>query len=540
MMSALSGEFIFWEMRMRSLRIVVFLILALACSSRADSHGGQHPNAATPAHPTPMPATAETPEQKTERAFEAVKSYPAALYAFLREMPKGGDLHNHMTGAVYAESYIRWAVANNLCVDRKNMTLSGAPCKEGQIAAQQALTDPVLYRDLLANWSMLGWPMSGKSGHDHFFDTFLKFDPAGMGHYGEMLAELAQRNADGNVQYVELMLSPDEFASLGMQGKVPWNDDFGKLRQAMLDGGIRDIVAQSRKNLDKWETERDQILHCNAANKDMVEPGCAVKMRYVFQVLRGFEREAVFAQILSAFELASQDPRVVALNLVMPEDGYIEMRDFRLHMRMISYLKEIYPNVHITLHAGELAPGFVPPDGLRFHIRESIEVGKAERIGHGVDVMQEDNPQELLSEMARRNIMVEICLTSNDMILKVKGKNHPLAAYLKAGVPVALATDDEGVARSEITREYMKGVKDQDLDYITLKRMARTSLEHAFLPGSSLWQDGRKFVISRECAADRPGAKSLTGGCQRLLSGSEKAREEWKLELEFGEFEAKY
>ncbi len=526
---------------MRSLRSVLFVLIALAVSSQAASRNWQHPSAATPAHPAPVQATpTETPEQKTEKAFEAVKGYPAALYAFLREMPKGGDLHNHMTGAVYAESYVRFAVENNLCADRKTLSLSAPPCKEGQVEAKQAFTDPVLYRDMLANWSMLGWPMSGKSGHDHFFDTFLKFDPAGMGHYGEMMAELAQRNAEGNTQYIELMLSPDEFASLGFGMKASWNDDFGKMRQTMLDDGLREIVAQSKRNLDKWEAQRDEILHCKAVNKSMIEPGCAVRTRYIFQVLRGFEREAVFAQILAAFELASQDPRVVALNLVMPEDGYVEMRDFRLHMRMLSYLKEIYPHVHITLHAGELAPGLVPPDGLRFHIRESIEVGKAVRIGHGVDILNEDNPHELLSEMARRNIMVEICLTSNDMILGVKGKDHPLAAYLKAGVPVALATDDEGVARSEITREFMKGVKEQDLDYLTLKRMARTSLEHAFLPGASLWQDGRKFVIGRECASDRPGARSVSAACQKLLSGSEKAHEEWKLEQKFAEFEAKY
>lgn len=524
---------------MRRLRTVLFLVLAVAANSQAVTKNWQHPNAATPAHQAPAPP-AETPEQKTEKAFEAAKSYPPALYAFLHAMPKGGDLHNHMTGAVYAESYVQWAVANNLCADGKTLALTSSPCKEGQVEAKQALSDPVLYREMLANWSMLGWPMSGKSGHDHFFDTFLKFDPAGMGHYGEMLAELARRNADGNVQYVELMLSPDEFASLGMQGKVAWSDDFGKMRQTMLNGGIRDIAARSRKNLDQWEAQRDQILHCNAANKNLVDPGCSVKMRYIFQVLRGFEREAVFAQILSAFELASQDPRVVALNLVMPEDGYVEMRDFRLHMRMISYLKEMYPQVHITLHAGELAPGIVPPDGLRYHIRESIEVGKAERIGHGADVMQEDNPHELLTEMARKNIMVEICLTSNDMILNVKGKDHPLAAYLRAGVPVALATDDEGVARSEMTREYMKGVREQDLDYLTLKRMARTSLEHAFLPGASLWQDGRKFVMNRECASDHPMAKSVSTGCQKFLAGSEKAREQWKLEHKFAEFEAKY
>ncbi|MDT8068895.1 MAG: adenosine deaminase [Terriglobia bacterium] len=523
---------------MRARRIALSLVL-VACSSFASAQ--QHPAAATPAHPAPPPAApTESPEQRTEKAFDAARQSPPALYAFLREMPKGGDLHNHMTGAVYAESYVRFAAENNLCVDRKTMNLTAPPCKEGQAEAKEAFSDPILYREMLAAWSMLGWPMSGKSGHDQFFDAFPLFDKPEIGHYGDMLAELAQRNADANVQYLELMLSPDVFASLSFGLKAEWNDDFGKMRTAMLDGGLRDIVAQTSKNLDQWEARRDAILHCRDSNQSLAEPGCSVKTRYIFQILRGFPKQAVFAQLVTAFETATQDPRVVGLNLVMPEDAYIPMHDFELHMRMLSYLKEIYPKVHITLHAGELAPGLVPPDGLRNHIRDSIEIGRAERIGHGVDIMYEDNPHQLLAEMARRNIMVEICLTSNDMILGVKGKNHPLAQYLKAGVPVALATDDEGVARSEITREFMKGVYEQDLDYLTLKRMVRTSIEHAFLPGQSLWQDGRRFVMGHECAADRPNIKSVMPSCQKLLNASEKAREEWKVEQKFAEFEAKY
>ena len=514
--------------------------LSLVLASTTAFAGTQHPAAATPAHPAPPANPSDSAELKTEHAFEAARNSPPALYAFLRAMPKGGDLHNHLTGAVYAEHYIQYAVANNLCADRKTLTLSAAPCKEGEVEAKQALSDPVLYRDMLANWSMLGWPMSGKSAHDHFFDTFLKFDKAVPGHYGEMLADVAQRNADTNLQYLELMVSPDEFASIPFGLKAEWNDDFGKMRAAMLDAGLKDIITQSKKNIDSWEARRDELMHCRDANKSRMEPGCAVKMRYIFQILRGFPKQAVFAQLITAFESASQDHRVVALNLVMPEDTYIPMSDFHLHMRMISYLKEIYPQVHITLHAGELAPGLVPPDGLRFHIRESIEMGKAERIGHGVDVMYEDDPQELLAEMAKRDIMVEINLTSNDMILGVKGKAHPLWNYIRAGVPVALSTDDEGVARSEITREYMKGVYEQELDYLMLKKMARTSVEHSFLPGTSLWQDGRKFVMNHECAADRPGSRTLSAGCQKLLRESQKAHEEWKLEQKFAEFEAKY
>ena len=78
----------------------------------------------------------------------------------------------------------------------------------------------------------------------------------------------------------------------------------------------------------------------------------------------------------------------------MPEDGFISMRDYTLQMKMLDYLHSVYPKVHITLHAGELAPGLVPPEGLRFHIRQAVELGHAERIGHGVDVMYEDDARD--------------------------------------------------------------------------------------------------------------------------------------------------
>ena len=100
------------------------------------------------------------------------------------------------------------------------------------------------------------------------------------------------------------------------------------------------------------------------------------------------------------------------------------------------------------MHAGELAPGLVPPEGLTFHIRDSVEIAGAERIGHGVDMMHETNAAGLLDEMAARHVMVEICLTSNEVILGISGRDHPLGTYRRHGVPVALATDDEGVARS--------------------------------------------------------------------------------------------
>src|SRR5215831_7597998 len=73
----------------------------------------------------PAPASAE---QKVARYFESVRSQPLLLHAFLQQMPKGGDLHNHLSGAVYAESFITWAAQDGLCVDRAALAITQPPC----------------------------------------------------------------------------------------------------------------------------------------------------------------------------------------------------------------------------------------------------------------------------------------------------------------------------------------------------------------------------------------------------------------------------
>jgi adenosine deaminase len=264
-----------------------------------------------------------------------------------------------------------------------------------------------------------------------------------------------------------------------------------------------------------------------------------VQIRFLYQVLRGLPKQLVFAQALLGFETASVDPRVVGINFVMPEDGYTSMNDYALHMRMVGFLHDLYPKVHISLHAGEIAPGLVPYEGLCCHIRLAVEQAHAERIGHGVDVMYEDRPHELMKEMAAKHVMVEISLTSNDLILGVNGKDHPIPIYRQFRVPVALATDDEGVSRINLTHEYVRAVQTYGLTYTDLKQMVRTSLEHTFLPGESLWRDPDVFKQRvSACSQDRITASETSSACTNFLASSEKARQQWELERRFSEYEA--
>ncbi len=514
-------------------KIAATLILILLCAFALPGQTGAQKAAAV-----------QTSEQKTARHFESIRKSPQQELAFLIQMPKGADLHNHLSGAVYAESYIQWASDKGLCVNITTMALSvltpPAKCdpKSDQPPASTALTSSSLYNQMIDAWSMRNWQKSGQTGHDHFFDTFIKFGPATWDQNGKMLAEVVARAARGHVLYLELMLTPDGGVSSQIGKNIKVSDNLNTTLNELKSAGIDRAAAAGVAAVQSAETEKNQLLKCGTPQADA---GCSVTIRYIAQVSRGADPGTVFAQMVTGFALADDSKSgVVALNLVQPEDSPASMQNFSLQMKMLNFLRPLYPRAHISLHAGELVPGIVPPKGLTFHIRDSVTVGHAERIGHGVDIMHEDAPSELMKELARRNVMIEICLSSNDLILGISGTQHPLATYMKYGVPVALATDDEGVSRSDISHEFLRGADDQGLGYLQLKMMTRNSLQYAFIAGGSLWSDARRFVPVPQCAQDVVAMKLTSTACRQYRDSSEKTKLQWNLEEEFWDFERQH
>jgi adenosine deaminase len=513
-------------------------------------------------------------EARTEHALAAAKKAGAPeLYAMLQSFPKGADLHMHLSGAVYAETFLAEAARENLCVDPIAMKLTQPPCKAPIVTAAAALADQPLYDKLIDAFSMRSFvPYSGWSGHDQFFATFSRWGALEKSAAGEWLDEVDKRAAAQNEQYLEIMQTPtfSHAAKLGYQ--IGWPADsaanvtaatLARLREQLLAGGLRDEVPVDTKELADAKARRSAIENCpkeEAAlshkegdemdrhrdppsvntSPDFLNDPCNVRIHWLYQVLRGFPPQQVFAQTLLGFEVASADPDVVGINFVMPEDGRISMQDYHLQMQMLDYLHSVYPAVHITLHAGELAMGLVPPAGLRFHIREAIDLGHAERIGHGVDVLYENDAPALLKEMAAKHIDVEINLTSNAGILGVSGTQHSLAAYIAAHVPFSLSTDDEGVSRIDLTHEYVRAVIEQNLTYAQLKESARDSLEYSFLHGQSLYARPGDFTHrNTACAAPIVMSRKPTAACAAFLRANEKAGEQYELESRFAAFEAR-
>ena len=491
---------------------------------------------------TVSPATLK-PEARTAAHLAAIANDPAKLTMFLEAMPKGGDLHHHLTGAVYAESYIEYAAQDGDCFD-PGFTITAPPCDpaKGLVPASRALNadgSHYEYRNLAID-ALSARNFAPTQGDNsilvHFFKTFFKFDLVTNGHWPQMLAEVVHRAAIQHEVYLETMLSPDKFKSLGMGAQVGWDENFDRMRAKLDAAGMPALVAESRRNLDEAESGMRKILGCNGPAPD---PGCALTLRYIAQVLRDEPREQVFAQIQVGFELANADSRVVSINPVQPQEDYLPMHDFELHMKMFGYFHRRYPKVKIAMHAGELFPGVSRPEEMEApsHIRDSILVGGAERIGHGLDVLYERDPQGLLRMMAQRHILVEDPIYIHELIGPGVVGGDVLPTYLHAGVPVSLATDDEGGARSDLTQTFLRAVQGYHVDYATLKRMVRDSLEHAFLPGADLWAAPEEFTrMTSACSGQSPTA-SPAGACRALLAASPHAALEWKEEAAFAAFE---
>ncbi len=558
------------------------LLLQLAAPTPGIAARHRRPAVVTGSKQTAHAPAMTSGEVRATRAFNAAKDLGAPeLYAFLRPFPKGGDLHMHLSGAVYAETFIREAAEQGLCIAPVDSGKPAVPegqnalhftkpqadktCAAGEVPAADALKRQPLYDNLIDSFSMRAFvPTEGIDGHDQFFATFDRY--GGLKAFtGEWLDEVASRAAAQNEQYLEIMNTPTFSHAAALAYKIGWpesangeyangdqKESFAKLRDQLLAAGLREEVSTDHKEFADAVAKREQIELCRFDPPPPPTPhgrqgngeACAVRIRFLYQILRGFPPQQVFAQTLLGFEVAqaeldSGNPLVVGINFVMPEDGRISMQDYHLQMLMLDYLHSVYPKVRISLHAGELAFGMVPPDGLRFHIREAVELGHAERIGHGMDVLYEDNPNQLLKEMAEKHVMVEVNLTSNDVILGKARTDHPLAAYRAAHVPVALSTDDEGVARIDLTHEYVKAAEEQNLTYTDLKRSARTSLEHSFLGGLSLWSTPDDFTHpTAACAAPISPKSQPTAACQTFLNANKRAELQWELERRIAAFES--
>jgi len=471
-----------------------------------------------------------------DQYFESIKNDPIQLMAFLTQMPKGGDLHNHLGGAVYAEDLLTFSVQQPFEIDAQSLAVKPAHSAATDIPLVNMINDEDLRNSLIDAWSTRHCDTQGGRCHDHFFATFFKFYPLYLANRDKAFQSVVSRAGMENEIYLELMETFDEDRFADVYSSKAWTNDFTKQRQLLLSDPRFQAAIQFISN-ESSDYLKNLMNNLQCATQQ-AQPGCQVTVRFLYQVMRNQPINQFFAQVLAGFEAAKINPSIVGVNIVQQEDGYYSIKNYDLEMQIIAFLHTLYPMVHYSLHAGELAPGLVAPQDLTFHIDHAVNIAHADRIGHGVDIVYEKNARDVLTEMVKKHILVEINLTSNATILGIQGKAHPLPLYLKYHVPVALSTDDEGVLRTDLVHEFYRAEMTYHFPYSVLKSFVRNSLAYSFLPGENLWRDLDQYTPVEVCQHDKLGNDNPSPSCKQFLSTSQKAQLQWKLEKQLGEFEA--
>jgi adenosine deaminase len=430
--------------------------------------------------------------QTQPKAFQPIRDTKAELQQFFTQMPKGGDLHNHLTGSVYAETYFSVALDKAMWLDRQTYKVYTENNAEGTLI-QLSRTMPnlhAIYMECIDRWSARNFEyvQQAVAPDEFFFDRFGVFGTASSGNvqdYTILLTELRARAKAENVSYLEIMfagptvnqtLTTDTALNDRVKAAIQKQDEatFSLLLDEIYQNWEQNsVIQQDISDYIQFITE----VH-EAANVSV--PG--VSSYYQGYASRNNEPLRVFAQLYISFVSCTKTPLLVGVNIVQAENGEIALRDYWGHMRMFRFLKEKMP-VKTSMHAGELRLGLVPPEDLKFHIHDAVFTAQADRIGHGIDIAFETESQKTLEFMAANNKAVEINLTSNEFILGIKEGEHPFMLYYKNKVPLVLSTDDPGILRTNLTEQYvLAALRYPQLRYEDFKQIAFNSISYSFLP----------------------------------------------------------
>jgi adenosine deaminase len=126
----------------------------------------------------------------------------------------------------------------------------------------------------------------------------------------------------------------------------------------------------------------------------------------------------------------------------------------------------------VTIHAGEW--------GGAANVREAFELFDADRIGHGVRVLEDTSTVVMARE---RGTPFEVCITSNYQTgVAPASAQHPLKKMLAEGINVTIGADDPSISQITLTDEYHRACEDLDISRSKLKACILAAARAAFLP----------------------------------------------------------
>ncbi len=404
--------------------------------------------------------------------------------AWLRELPKP-ELHCHLGGVLDAAGMVRVAEAEagRVAELRRRVPRFDAELRRLEAAAVAGCLEEA--RALLgAAQDRHGWARALRRRWPEV--------PEPLGVCGVLLAFRDRQAMLDELIFGEL-LDPRRFQAIGIEAYERLGDlqGSGLLQSPVtLRAAMAEVAARCRREGIRYLELRCSPLNCTRgglAAEEVVrllvegaeEAAPEVDVRLIFSASRHGDMERVERLVRLTDRLLAEEERFAArfagIDLAGAEHA-AEAARFReafrpLHERV----------VRVTIHAGEGEP-------VR-NIWQAVYELNADRVGHGLTLLEDPS---LLERFRERRIALEMCPSSNFQIVGYedpalsprKGRRYPLAAYLQAGLRVTVSTDDPGMSRTDLPREYLKAARmtPGGLSWWQVLQLVRNGFRAAFCP----------------------------------------------------------
>lgn len=416
------------------------------------------------------------------------------LYRLLYYMPKGADLHNHLSGSVFSEALFDMALAEAARGYEYYTKVRIENCR-GYGGNEFGLQPYYLMFRNISQHEFAGLDDCEKGEYKRFRDLDAEEREAWM---DSIRLDKTHEGRDEFFQTHWQRLNALYFNPWIQAESMIWN------MQAFAEEGVSYVELQvaggGMQNGDgsfMLATEVVDILRQRLQQKDATATG--VTTRFQAALLR-FTPNAE-DDLKRLYKLVHDNSDLfVAVNMVGREDN-----DKGYPRRFLSTMRELrsqYSGVRLAIHAGEV-------DEPNDHVRDTLLLG-AERIGHGVNLITDDDMMRL---MRFGPYLVEINLISNLLLDYIEDYDtHPFPEYLRTGIPVALSTDDRGMWDSTMTDEFYVAVTEFSLSWEEVKTLSRNSLKHAFVQAeikNKLLQSFDDQIAKYERAVGRTGVAKL-------------------------------
>jgi adenosine deaminase len=198
----------------------------------------------------------------------------------------------------------------------------------------------------------------------------------------------------------------------------------------------------------------------------------------VNEATRGFEILVRLIISINRHESISQAQEAVKIALDRKKQGIVGIdlagneAEFSAKPFQDLFIDAKRKGLKLTIHAGEW--------GGAENVRQAIEVLGADRIGHGIRVLE--NP-EIVALAKERGTLFEVCVTSNHHSGAVENLlDHPIQRMINAGLNVTINTDDPSISRINLSSEYQTLHEQFGIPSEVLKERVQAAVEGAFLP----------------------------------------------------------